>query len=216
MLFGYTLPQILYRLVAVFLAVSVHEMAHALAAYWLGDTTARQAGRLSLNPFAHIDWIGLLCLLLFGFGWAKPVPINPNHYKHEKTGIIWTSFAGPLANFILSFVCILLVFMMAKWVPAFFLSSVGQILYNVFLTTASLSLGFGVFNLIPIPPLDGAKIFWSFLPDRIYYKYMNGSIWMTLILLALIYTGILSGPLSSLLSAIYSGMWNAAAFLFGM
>lgn len=208
MIFGYSLGQIIVRLIAVLLAMSFHEMAHALVAYWMGDRTAKRAGRLSFNPLDHIDWVGLLCLLFFGFGWARPVPIDPRNMKDEKAGIIWTSFAGPLANFLLSFVFLLLAVILLKTVPGFVMQSVGQFIFNVIITTAQLSLGFGIFNLIPIPPLDGAKIFWAFLPDRTYYKWMNGTPWMSLVLILLIYSGLLSAPMNMLLNTIYSGMLN--------
>lgn len=208
MIFGYSLGQIIVRLIAVLLAMSFHEMAHTLVAYWMGDRTAKRAGRLSFNPLDHIDWVGLLCLLFFGFGWARPVPIDPRNMKDEKAGIIWTSFAGPLANFLLSFVFLLLAVILLKTVPGFVMQSVGQFIFNVIITTAQLSLGFGIFNLIPIPPLDGAKIFWAFLPDRTYYKWMNGTPWMSLVLILLIYSGLLSAPMNMLLNTIYSGMLN--------
>lgn len=216
MLFGYSFRQIVIRLIAVLLAMSFHEMAHGLAAYLLGDRTASRAGRLSLNPLAHIDWLGLLCLLLFGFGWAKPVPIDPGNYRHPKTGIIWTSFAGPLANFLLSFLMLWIAVALGTFAYSFTLSAVGDFLFDVCLQTAVLSLGFGVFNLIPVPPLDGAKIFWAFLPDQEYYRFNRGSIWTYLILLAAIYTGILNTPLNFLVSNIYSFFLQGAYLLCGL
>ena len=115
MILGQSLSQIIVLVIAVILSMSIHEVAHGLVSYWFGDPTARQAGRLSLNPFAHIDWSGLLCLLLFGFGWAKPVPVDPRYYKDPKAGMIWTAFAGPLANFLLSFVCVFLYYLRGLW-----------------------------------------------------------------------------------------------------
>ena len=103
---SWNLEYIVSLVIAVILAMSIHEMAHGLVSYWLGDPTAKLQGRISLNPFAHIDWLGVLCLLLFHFGWAKPVPVDSSYYKDRKTGIIWTSFAGPIANFLLAFICV--------------------------------------------------------------------------------------------------------------
>ena len=104
----FSLQSIVYLVIAVILSMSIHETAHGLVSYWIGDPTAKLEGRLSLNPFKHVDWLGLVCLLICGFGWAKPVPIDARYYKDAKTGIIWTSFAGPVANFLLSFICIFL------------------------------------------------------------------------------------------------------------
>lgn len=213
MLFGLDFRSIVIRVIAVILAMSVHEMAHGLVSYWFGDPTAKRNGRLSLDPLAHIDWAGLASLLLFGFGWAKPVPIDSSYYKNQRAGIIWTSFAGPAANFILAFVCLVLYALCIRFFPAFIVSTPGTFFASLFQTTAILSISFGIFNLLPIPPLDGAKIFFSFLPDDLYYRWMNGSPVFMLILFILLYTGILSGPLSQLTSAIYYFMANIASML---
>ena len=103
---GLSISELLMMIIAVILSMSVHELAHGLVSYWLGDPSAKYAGRLSLNPLRHIDWLGMFCLLAFGFGWARPVPIDSRYYKDPKSRIIWTSFAGPLANFLLGFVCV--------------------------------------------------------------------------------------------------------------
>lgn len=207
------LQSILVTVIAVVLAMSVHEMAHGLVSWMLGDPTAKLRGRLSLNPFAHIDWTGLLCLLLFGFGWAKPVPIDPSYYKDEKTGIIWTSFAGPVANFLLSFVCLLIYTLLSVFAGSFSMSAAGSFIISVLMNTAVISTGFGIFNLIPIPPLDGAKIFWAFLPDRDYYRIMRGSQWTTLIFIFLIASGILNGPLGQMRQTLLSWMLQACVSL---
>ncbi|EOS61939.1 hypothetical protein C815_00301 [Firmicutes bacterium M10-2] len=215
-LFNLSLTSLIVMIIAVILSMSIHEVAHGLVSYWLGDSSAKYAGRLSLNPFRHIDWLGLLCLLCFGFGWAKPVPIDPSCYKDPKTGIIWTSFAGPLANFLLSFLCVILYYMMIKLSPQFFISTPGQFIAQVFASTASMSIGFGIFNLIPIPPLDGAKIVWSFLPDSIYYKINNGAWWMNLLFFALLYSGIIGQPIGMLRSSIIEAFSTVAIHLFGL
>ena len=111
----FNLSNIIYLVIAVVLSMSIHETAHGLVSYWMGDPTAKMEGRLSLNPFKHVDWIGLVCLLVCGFGWAKPVPVDARYYKDAKTGIIWTSFAGPIANFLLSFICIFLFYALYKF-----------------------------------------------------------------------------------------------------
>lgn len=148
----FNLSNIIYLVIAVVLSMSIHEMAHGLVSYWMGDPTAKMEGRLSLNPFKHVDWIGLVCLLVCGFGWAKPVPVDVRYYKDAKTGIIWTSFAGPIANFLLSFICVFLFYALYKFAPYFMMSSVGYLISNTLTYTGLISTGFGIFNLIPVPP----------------------------------------------------------------
>ncbi len=204
---------IIIYLIAVLLSLSIHEMAHALASYWLGDTTAKSSGRISLNPFHHIDWTGFICLLLFGFGWAQPVPINPYEYKDPRLGTAWSAFAGPLANFILAFVCIFCFDLLALFSRSFVMTSFGSFLISLLSTTALMSTGFGVFNLIPIPPLDGAKVFWAFLPDRYYFRLNNPPTWITLAFFVLIASGLFVEPLNLMRSTLVGWMDNGALWL---
>lgn len=164
---------LLISALAVLLAISTHEMCHGLAAYLLGDKTAKYMGRLSLNPFRHIDPIGALCLLLFGFGWAKPVMVNSLYFKKPKRDMALVALAGPVSNFLLAFVA-LLIFKLLTLTPLFYGGSKLAEIIAVFLTTlVSMNIGLGVFNLLPIPPLDGSKIFLSLLPPRLYYDIMR-------------------------------------------
>lgn len=215
-MFNFDWEGILVTVIAVVSAMSIHEMAHALVSYWLGDPTAKSQGRLSLNPFRHIDWLGVLCLLLFHFGWAKPVPVDASYYKDRKTGIIWTSFAGPVANFLLAFLCVLIYMGLIRWVPSFAISDAGSFLLVVLATSAGMNIGFGLFNLIPVPPLDGSKVLFSFLPDDQYYRFIEGSPFFMLILIVLIYLGILSGPLSMLQSNIMEFFVNVSSMMVGI
>lgn len=205
------LESIVIYVLAVILAMSVHETAHGLVSYWLGDSTAKRNGRLSLNPFAHVDWMGLLCLLLFGFGWAKPVPVDPRYYKDPKGGMIWTAFAGPVANFLLAFVCLFVYLLLGSLVPGIAYNWFGSFISSLCVVTAQLSIGFGIFNLIPIPPLDGAKVFWAFLPDRDYYRFNTPQPWMTLLFLVVIGSGLLDSPLSVMRQTMTSWLLNGAA-----
>ncbi len=215
-MFNFDWEGILVTVIAVVSAMSIHEMAHALVSYWLGDPTAKSQGRLSLNPFRHIDWLGVLCLLLFHFGWAKPVPVDASYYKDRKTGIIWTSFAGPVANFLLAFLCVLIYMGLIRWVPSFAISDAGSFLLTVLATSAGMNIGFGLFNLIPVPPLDGSKVLFSFLPDDQYYRFIEGSPFFMLILIVLIYLGVLSGPLSMLQSNIMEFFVNVSSMMVGI
>lgn len=194
----FSILDIIYLAIGVILSMSIHEVAHGLVSYWMGDPTAKLEGRLSLNPFKHIDWAGLVCLLFFGFGWAKPVPIDSRYYKDAKTGIIWTSFAGPVANFLLSFICVFLFYALYKFAPQFIFTAAGNFISSVLSYTGLISTGFGIFNLIPIPPLDGSKVVFSFLPDDKYYKFIEGAPWMNFLFIALIFTGVLNSPLGML------------------
>ena len=194
----FSISDIIYLAIGVILSMSIHEVAHGLVSYWMGDPTAKLEGRLSLNPFKHIDWAGLVCLVFFGFGWAKPVPIDSRYYKDAKTGIIWTSFAGPVANFLLSFICVFLFYALYKFAPQFIFTAAGNFISSVLSYTGLISTGFGIFNLIPIPPLDGSKVVFSFLPDDKYYKFIEGAPWMNFLFIALIFTGVLNSPLGML------------------
>lgn len=213
---SWNLEYIVSLVIAVILAMSIHEMAHGLVSYWLGDPTAKLQGRISLNPFAHVDWLGVLCLLLFHFGWAKPVPVDPSYYKDRKTGIIWTSFAGPVANFLLAFVCIFCLILILKLNPLFLYSDLGSLLESILSMTATLNIGFGLFNLIPVPPLDGSKVLFAFLPDEQYYRFIQGSPFFMLVLVVLIYLGILSQPLSMMQNGIWNAFVQICSFLLGM
>ena len=195
--------------------MSIHEVAHGLVSYWMGDPTAKLEGRLSLNPFKHIDWAGLVCLLFFGFGWAKPVPIDSRYYKDAKTGIIWTSFAGPVANFLLSFICVFLFYALYKFAPQFIFTAAGNFISSVLSYTWLISTGFGIFNLIPIPPLDGSKVVFSFLPDDKYYKFIEGAPWMNFLFIALIFTGVLNSPLGMLRAQMISFFEMVAKMILG-
>ncbi len=173
----------------VLLCISVHELSHGLAAYLFGDKTAKLSGRLSLNPLHHFDLFGGLCLFFFGFGWAKPVPVNPWNFKNKKSGMVFTALAGPLSNFILAFI--------AQFIAAIigglaFKSdmtlgyNIAYISYLICTRLAILSLGLGIFNLIPIPPLDGSKILNALLPQRLYFKIMQYERYGFIILILLI------------------------------
>ncbi|HOO33538.1 MAG TPA: site-2 protease family protein [Thermotogota bacterium] len=156
--------QILLSVPAVLLAIIFHELAHALMADKLGDMTPRNYGRLTLNPLAHMDIIGLLLFLFIGFGWAKPVPINPNNFKNPKRDSILVSIAGPIANFFIAFIFILIEVLLLKVFPAAYNAIPGLI--PVFHSIAYLNIAFGLLNLLPIPPLDGYHIVRDLLAGR--------------------------------------------------
>lgn len=188
-----SLLDMLKRLAAVLLCLTVHETCHGLAAYALGDPTARRAHRLSLNPLRHIDWFGLLMMFAAGFGWAKPVPVDPNFFKKPKQGMALTALAGPVSNFLLAFLMLFaakIIFSGASW------TQTNEAIFDLMLTVAVLSIGLGLFNLVPIPPLDGSKVLFSVLPDRAYDQLMRYERYGMLLLFALVFFDVGSSAFS--------------------
>ena len=195
-----SLWDMLLRLAAVLLCLTVHETCHGLAAYALGDPTARQAHRLSLNPLRHIDWFGLLMMFLAGFGWAKPVPVNPNYFKKPKQGMALTALAGPMSNFLLAFIMLLGARIFCD-VASY--SEANQRILDFILMVAILSIGLGLFNLVPIPPLDGSKVLFAVLPDRAYDQLMRYERYGMLVLFALVFFDVGSNALSQAISWVF-------------
>ncbi len=153
------------------IAITFHEFAHAYAAVKLGDDTPRRQGRLSLNPLSHLDPIGSVLLLFAGFGWGKPVEINPRNFDRKYSmakGEAIVSVAGPLMNFVLAFLFAIIYFFILRFAQVWLLTTqIGQIIEIIIISTISVNIGLGVFNLLPFPPLDGSKIFISFMPFKI-------------------------------------------------
>lgn len=197
--FGSLLDMVL-RLAAVLLCLTVHETCHGLAAYALGDPTARRAHRLSLNPLRHIDWFGLLMMFAAGFGWAKPVPVNPNYFKKPKQGMALTALAGPVSNFLLALLTLLAARIFCD-VAAY--SETNQRILDFLLMVAVLSIGLGLFNLVPIPPLDGSKVLFAVLPDRAYDQLMRYERYGMLVLFALVFFDVGSSALSNAIQWVF-------------
>ncbi|MBR3560401.1 MAG: site-2 protease family protein [Oscillospiraceae bacterium] len=193
------------RLVAVLLCLTVHETCHGLAAYALGDPTAKSMHRLSLNPLHHIDWLGLAAMMTLGFGWAKPVPVDMRYFKHPKQGMALTALAGPASN--LLFACLTLLGARAVLYGAADTAAWGWF-YWFLLLLAQMNVGLGVFNLIPISPLDGSKVLFAMLPDAAYAKLMRYERYGVILLYALIFFGALDGFLSRAVSGVYSVLIN--------
>ena len=205
---------ILSSLAVIFITLPVHEFAHGFAATKLGDPTPRYQGRLTLNPFAHIDYIGALCILLFGFGWAKPVQVNARNFKNQKGGMAITAFAGPLSNLVFALICLFFVNGILKVYIATELTLLAY-LYSFFFYIVQINISLAVFNLIPVPPLDGSRILFAFLPSKYYFGFMRYERYITIGLFALIYTGVLDAPLYYATSVIYNVLQTIAGLPFG-
>lgn len=201
-------------LVAVLTAMTIHEFAHGFTAYKLGDNTARFDGRLSLNPLDHLDPFGFLMLALFGFGWAKPVPVMTRNFKKPKRDFALTSLAGPLSNFVLafltSFLTVLFGFLSFGGSPAM------AALYSVFYYMTLFNIGLGLFNLIPLPPLDGSNVLMCILPNHLAAQYSKIRYYTRYIFLGIILLSYLNlpidvfAPLGILRDWIYGGFYNIA------
>lgn len=194
------------RAAAVLLCLTVHETCHGLAAYTLGDPTAKSMHRLSLNPLHHIDWFGLAMMFAAGFGWAKPVPVDPRYFKKPKQGMAVTALAGPVSNFLLAILLITISKVIYLYAPytAAWNAAFSFCLY----TAAPLSIGLGLFNLLPIPPLDGSKVLGVLLPDEAYLKLMRYERYGILLLLALSMLGVTGNFISGVIVRTYEMLFN--------
>lgn len=193
------LKSMIYVIPAVLLAISAHEFAHGYVSYRLGDPTPKRDGRLTLNPLAHLDPWGTLCLVLFRMGWARPVRIDPTYYKDRRKGTILVSLAGPCMNYLLAFLGLLVYGLFYK---------AGSGLGTWFYYFAVVNVGLGSFNLIPVPPLDGANVLAECFPKVRMFYYRIRPFTMPLLFLCL-FVGILRIPLNQVNAAVLNGMWSA-------
>lgn len=203
----------------ILVAITFHEFAHAFAADKLGDDTPRRQGRLNLNPFTHLDPFGTIMLVFAGFGWGKPVEINPRNFNRNislsKAEAI-VAAAGPIMNFILAIVFEIIICIIAKFVPEFYISQTGEIIIQIINSIVITNIGLGIFNLIPIPPLDGSKILGGFLPYNARNWMEAHSQIFEIVFIALWIVGILGMIISPLISATYSGLTYICAKIFGL
>jgi len=205
-------PSFIFRLIAVLIGLVIHEFAHALVADWLGDRTARLAGRVTLNPMAHLDPLGLIMILFAPIGWAKPTPVNPSRLRHPRSGAALVALAGPVSNLLIAILC-LVVLVLAFPVPLSLVGFVPQLLW----WGASVNAFLFIFNLLPLPPLDGAHILSNILPYKMEIKYRILDAYGPFILLLLVIIPplrdhvlypILNGTLSLLLHVFgIQGVW---------
>ncbi len=219
-----TNPDMLFSLVlsipGVLVAITFHEFAHGYAAYKLGDNTAKSEGRLSLNPFDHLDPIGTLMLVVAGFGWGKPVHVNPMNYTRKMSmekGEAIVSFAGPLMNLILAIIFTLIYFAIYKFAGiSFILSTTGNIVMLLISAIITINIGLGIFNLIPLPPLDGSKIIMPFLPSNVKQWFKNNEQIFYMVFVILFVTGIAGDIISPVISLVSTGLMNLGSLIFGI
>ena len=201
----------LLRIIPALICITLHEISHGLVAYWLGDTTAKDAGRLTLNPVKHIDIWGLLMMVICKFGWAKPVPVNMYRFKNPKRGMAVTALAGPVSNIVIS---VLALALYGRLFTPLSGSKVGIYFLQGIEITAYLSCALAVFNIIPVPPLDGSKVVLSVLSDKHYAWLMHYERYGFILLMVLVYFGILSGPLNTVTGWVYDKLFAVAEFTF--
>lgn len=217
---NFDLIEILLCVPAALIALSVHEYAHGYAAYRLGDPTARALGRLTLNPLRHLDPIGTLFMILFRFGWAKPVPINARYFKDPRKGMAITAAAGPISNFLMALLAAVLYKLtvllgnatLSLWQSdiVFFFFTYLSLFFWIFHV---MNLGLGVFNLIPLPPLDGSRIFYIFLPPRWYFGVMKYERQIQIVLLLALALGAFSGLISGIVGFLSDLMFLLVSFI---
>jgi len=208
-----SLTEILIMVPAMLMALTIHELCHGLSAYWLGDSTAKRDGRLSLNPIKHIDPIGLLLLLFVGFGWAKPVMVNPYNLKNPKVDMALISIAGPLSNFIMAFLGMMIFYAIFFFAPvtAFTIHAINAVRMFTFI-----NIVLGVFNLLPIPPLDGSKVVAGLLPDSVYRSLPPVGMYGMIFLMILMFTGITGQVIFPIINAVFDAFASVALSFYSL
>lgn len=200
----YIITKIIYVFPAVLIALSLHEFAHGWASYMLGDPTPKAQGRLSVNPLQHLDLVGTLLLFFVGFGWAKPVQVDSRYYENPKSDMVKVALAGPIMNFVIAFLALFISSLLEKFnVPVTIISIY---VYRLLGYIALINVGLGLFNLIPIPPLDGSKVLLSVLPAKSYFSYMRYEQFGMIVLLMLIWLGAFNGFLIIARQSVMNGM----------
>ncbi|MCQ4864291.1 site-2 protease family protein [Pseudoflavonifractor phocaeensis] len=197
------LVSLLLSAVGVLLCMTVHELCHGLTACRLGDPTAKRMGRLSLNPIKHIDILGFAMLLFVGVGWAKPVPVDMRYFKRPKRDMALTALAGPVSNMVLSFLLLALYSGLVRILPG---GPAAYFLLNFLSRTAVMSIGLGLFNLLPISPLDGSKILFSLFPDKVYYTILRYERYVMIPLMILMFVGVFDGLLDFCINGVLGVM----------
>jgi len=210
------LTDILITVIPALFCITIHELAHGFTAYRLGDGTAKEMGRLTLNPVRHIDIFGLIMLVIFKFGWAKPVPVNMRNFKNPRIGMAVTAIAGPLSNIMLATVVMFVYGLLYTPLGGGRGQGVGGVALSIINRTALICITLSVFNLLPIPPLDGSKVAFSFLPDHIYTKLMRYERFGFIALILFLNTRIFNETFGALTISLYDKFFNIAQFAYDL
>ncbi len=205
------LTDILISIIPALVCITFHELSHGFVAYRLGDPTAKMMGRLTLNPIKHIDIMGLIMMVVFKFGWAKPVPVDMGRFKNPKRDMAITALAGPASNIILAIIAFAIYGILFYWLWD---SPTGEQILSMIYITGYLSIALAVFNLLPIPPLDGSKILFSIVSDEAYFKLMRYERYGMILLILVVATGILGNPLATVTGVIFDNLFNVATWFF--
>ncbi|MEG0090420.1 MAG: site-2 protease family protein [Oscillospiraceae bacterium] len=200
----FDLFDIIVRAIVLLTTIPVHEAAHAYIADRMGDPTARYQGRLTLNPMAHFDLIGSLAMIFTGIGWAKPVPINPRNFDEPKKGMAISAAAGPISNLLLATASLAIAKVLSYLAYGMGVNPLLSTLFTIFMTMCHINISLAIFNLIPIPPFDGSRIFNYFLSDKFYFKIMEYERYIFIGLFFVLFTGILDFPISFISSIIFN------------
>lgn len=228
---GFNIQDIIFTAIAVFLVLPVHEFAHAWTARRFGDDTAERLGRLTLNPFRHLDPFGTIMMFVAGFGWAKPVPINPNNFRKPRLGLFVTSAAGPLSNLLMAFFSVFFTGAIFRMYTGSFAETASTFTIDIFQTfvdmfgmMAYINLVLAVFNLIPVPPLDGSRLLTVLLPTGMqkWLGRIEQIVGLAFIAVAIVIpaitgqSGIVGRFLNAVVQPLYEGMWKVVALIFGL
>lgn len=208
-MFNFDLARMIYVLPGILLALTVHEFSHGYVAYLIGDSTAKNSGRLTLNPIAHIDPLGFIMLMFAGFGWAKPVPVNPYLFDIDRRkGTMLVSLAGPASNIIMAILLTLIFALVIR-----FTGSLNNVVQQLFVSAISINLVLAVFNLFPIPPLDGSKIVMSLFPSRFEQTFHELERYSFILLIALLFLGVIRRILFPIVSVLFNLLMGLVYFI---
>ena len=208
------LTNALLSIIPALICITIHELSHGFTAYKLGDRTAKNMGRLTLNPIKHIDIFGLVMMVIFKFGWAKPVPVDMRNFKRPKTGMAITAIAGPLSNVILAIVAMFAYGLVFTALGGYTATGAALLIRDALQGVAYLSVALAVFNLVPIPPLDGSKVLFSFFPDSAYGYILRYERFGIIALILILNTSAFSKTIGAVTMELYNRIFAVAQMSF--